>query len=76
MSVSIWQLVEVSNMTVLLFVGGIALLALIIVFGLWGLLFDILLAIFGGSSNSSGGSSGGSGFGGGNSGGGGANNDF
>lgn len=55
---------------------GITLFILAIRVGLVGLFFDILGAIFSGSSSSGGGSSGGSGFGGGSSGGGGSSSDW
>ena len=56
---------------------GITLFILAIRVGLVGVFFDILGAIFSGSSSSSGGSSsGGSGFGGGSSGGGGSSSDW
>jgi len=63
-----WEIVS-------LVILGITLFILAIRVGLVGLFFDILGAIFSGSS-SSGGSSGGSGFGGGSSGGGGSSSDW
>lgn len=63
-------------MTVLLILLGIVVLYLIIRFGLWGFLLDIIFAMLGAKDGSSSGSSGGSGFGGGSSGSGGANSDY